>query len=291
MSNKILLNGKPVATAIEENIKSYIDRLNPGKPRPSLVIVRVGDDPSSESYIRSKVKACERVGIISNVIQLDADTTQEKLLHIIDLLNKDDSVFGILVQLPLPKHINERVVANKILPTKDVDCFTDENLGKFYSGDYVLAPCTPLGVINLLDYYDVKIEGKLVAIIGRSNIAGKPMAEMILKNNGTPVIIHTKTPTEVRDKILKQADIVISATGIPKLIKEDMVIDEESNPVCIDIGITRVDGKLQGDFDIDNFTNTVCITPVPGGTGLTTVASLLVNTLNCYIMNMKTKGR
>lgn len=284
-----LLRGKPVADSVEANLKAYIDSLASEFPVPSLVIVKVGDDPSSEAYVKSKVKACSRVGIKSSVLSLGSSTTQDYLLHIIDLLNNDDSVSGILVQLPLPKHMDERVIANSIDPIKDVDCFTDVNLGKFYSGDYLLAPCTPLGVMKLLDFYNIDVTNKLVAILGRSNIAGKPMAEMILSANGTPVIIHSKTPIETRDEILKQADIVISATGFPKLLTEDSLINDSINPVCIDIGITRVDSKLQGDFDIDSFKHPVQITPVPGGTGLTTVASLLENTVNCYIMNMKAR--
>lgn len=281
-----ILYGKPVANRIEEFIRNYINELPSGSKTPGLVIIRVGEDPASEAYVRGKIKACERVGINSNVIHLEEFTTQDKLLSIIDLLNKDESVHGILVQLPLPKHINESVIANSINSNKDVDCFTATNLGLFYSGEYKIAPCTPLGVMNLLAHYDINVEGKRVAIIGRSLIAGKPMAEMILQHNGTPTILHSKTAHSDYMDILRESDIIISATGRPHSINHNTLLDNDMAraKVCIDIGISRVDGKLVGDFDSESLKNHSRVTPVPSGTGLTTVASLLLNTLECYKM-------
>lgn len=282
-----ILYGKPVADQIERDIKEYLDILPNDTNKPLLAIVRVGNDPASEAYIRSKIKACERVGILSKVIELQSDITQDGLLKTVDTLNNDKDVTGILVQLPLPKHINENIVANSIAVHKDVDCFTDVNLGKFYSGNYKIAPCTPLGVIKLLDYYGFNMAGKKVGIVGRSLIAGKPMAEMILQRNGMPVIIHSKIATSDQLNELRTCDIIISATGRPKsLTFIDLATPYEwvKAKACVDIGITRVDGKLQGDFDKDSLLDYTSITPVPGGTGLTTVASLLLNTIECYMM-------
>lgn len=285
VSEMSILKGKPVAESLEDLASISVTTLYPTS-KPKLAIIKVGDDPASESYIRSKLNACERVGIKCVVLRYADTITQSDLMTIISNLNKAKDTNGIIVQLPLPGHLNEREIANAIDPIKDVDCFTDVNLGKFYSGEKdSIVPCTPLGVINLLRHYQIPIESRKVVIVGRSLIAGKPMAELILRNNGVPVILHSLTPYDIYLRELRSADIIISATGRPKSITRDTLTGESfKNPVCIDIGISRVDGKLLGDFDFESLKDITPITPVPGGTGLTTVSSLILNTLRCKVL-------
>ena len=276
----MLLDGKKVANEILEKIKTDVAKL--GK-KPHLAVVLVGDDQASKIYVRNKKKTAESVGITSTVIELPADTPEEVVLAEIKRLNEDTDVTGILVQMPLPGHINKFNIISAIDPKKDVDCFTPENVGRLTIGmKPYFYPVTPQGIIMLLDYYNVELEGKHVAIIGRSNIVGKPMLQMLLQRNATVTICHSKT-VDLEEKI-KAADIVISAAG-KKVVRCKMV---KNKAVFVDVGISRdANGKLTGDLnwepDFKNFKDVLgylgCITPVPGGVGPMTIASLMLNSL------------
>ena len=276
----MLLDGKKVANEILEKIKTDVAKL--GK-KPHLAVVLVGDDQASKIYVRNKKKTAESVGITSTVIELPADTPEEVVLAEIKRLNEDTDVTGILVQMPLPGHINKFNIISAIDPKKDVDCFTPENVGRLTIGmKPYFYPVTPQGINMLLDYYNVELEGKHVAIIGRSNIVGKPMLQMLLQRNATVTICHSKT-VDLEEKI-KAADIVISAAG-KKVVRCNMV---KNKAVFVDVGISRdANGKLTGDLnwepDFKNFKDVLgylgCITPVPGGVGPMTIASLMLNSL------------
>ena len=245
---------------------------------PHLAVIIVGDNPASQSYVKGKSKACDEVGITNTTIQLPSDVTQEDLLNTIDELNKNSNVDGILVQLPLPNHIDEATVMNYINPLKDVDGFHPVNVDGLYTGKKCIKPCTPTGIIKLLKKANVEIEGKNVVVLGRSNIVGLPVAKMLLDENATVTICHSKTKN-LKD-ITSQADILIVAIGKPKFVTSDMVKD---GAVVIDVGVNRVDGKLVGDVDFDNVEyKTSVITPVPGGVGPMTITCLLENTIECF---------
>ncbi len=268
----LVLSGRPVADALLESLRSDIQTLN-----PKLVVVQVGDDPASASYIRQKLKSCEAVGLRHEHKHLSEKTTLKELMSLIDKLNIDADVTGFIVQLPLPKHLQAHVpdVIRAIEPKKDIDGFGAYNLGKmFLSIEFEhLPPATPSGVIELLKYYKLPIEGKHAVIIGRSNIVGKPLAIMLLNRGATVTICHSKTKN--LSDMTKQADFLIAAVGSPKMIKAEMV---KKGAVVIDIGVSRVDGKLQGDVDFDAVEKIAsAITPVPGGVGPLTVASLIRN--------------
>lgn len=276
----MLLDGKKVANEILEKIKADVAKLD---KKPHLAVVLVGDDPASQIYVRNKKKTAESVGIKSTVIELPADTSEEKVLSEIKKLNADSDITGILVQMPMPEHINKFNIISAIDPKKDVDCFTPENVGRLAIGmKPYFYPVTPQGIILLLDYYNIPLEGKHVAIIGRSNIVGKPMLQMLLQRNATVTICHSKT-VDLEEKI-KAADIVISAAG-KKVVRCKMV---KNKAVFIDVGISRdTNGKLTGDLnwepDFKNFKDVLGyfgrITPVPGGVGPMTIASLMLNSL------------
>ena len=244
---------------------------------PGLAVVIVGDDPASLVYVRNKKRACEQVGINSYEIALPESITESELLLCIDRLNKDNDVHGILVQLPLPKHINEENIINAIDPNKDVDAFHPINVGKILIGNYSFLPCTPAGVIDLLDYYGIEISGKKCVVIGRSNIVGKPMAHLLMERNGTVTVCHSRTQN-LRDET-RAADIVVVAIGKPEFLKADMV---KPGAVIIDVGINRrSDGKLVGDVDFADVSAVASyISPVPGGVGPMTISTLLKNTLS-----------
>lgn len=268
----LLLSGRPVADALLESLKSDIAKLN-----PKLVVVQVGDDPASESYIRQKLKSCEAVGLRHEHKHMDEKTTLPELMRTVSELNADTDVTGFIVQLPLPKHLQSHVpeVIRAIEPKKDIDGFGAYNLGKmFLSVEFEhLPPATPSGVIELLKHYKISLEGKHAVIVGRSNIVGKPLAVMLLNRGATVTICHSKTKN--LSDITKQADILIAAVGSAKMITKDMV---KTGAVVIDIGVSRVDGKLQGDVDFDAVSEVAsAITPVPGGVGPLTVASLIRN--------------
>ena len=268
-----LINGKEVAEKIKLQVKEEIKSL--GKD-VTLAVVIVGDNPASKVYVNNKKKACKLVGIQSLEYGLPENTSEDELLSLIDRLNNYNYVDGILVQLPLPRHINTDMVIERINPEKDVDGFTAINTGKLWLGQYDIAPCTAIGVIKLLDYYNIDIAGKHCVIVGRSNIVGKPVAALMLERNATVTVCHSKTQNLY--DITRTADILITAVGKPKFITRDMVKD---GAVVIDVGINRDEnGKLYGDVDFENVKDkTTAITPVPGGCGPMTVAMLVKNTL------------
>lgn len=276
-----IIDGKLVSSKIKENIKSkVIEFKEKTNFSPHLAVIVVGNDPASAVYVKNKIESAEEVGIYSRVLQYPEDVSEQEILHKIYELNNSFSFDGILVQLPLPKHISEKKITSAISPLKDVDAFHPENVGKIFLGNYDLLPCTPAGIIKLLEYYNVKISGSNCVVIGRSNIVGKPMAHLLLERNGTVTVCHSKTKNLA--EITKQADILIVAIGKPQFVTADMV---KQGAVVIDVGINRVDGKLVGDVDFDSVSEVASyITPVPGGVGVMTVAMLLENTLKAAEM-------
>ena len=274
-----LINGKEVAEHINQQVKADITSF--GRDIKLAVIV-VGNNPASRVYVNNKKKACEYVGIESIEWRMPEDTTEEELLTIINCFNKLHNINGILVQLPLPQHIDENKVLQRIAPEKDVDGFTAINIGKLWQGKYNLAPCTAMGIIELIDYYNIDVAGKHCVIIGRSNIVGKPIAALLLERNATVTICHSKT--ENLCAITSQADILISAVGKPKFVTSEMIKD---NAIIIDVGINRDEnGKLCGDVDAESVKDKAALlTPVPGGVGPMTVAMLMKNTLEAAKCN------
>lgn len=273
----IQINGKEVSLAVREQIRADVHAFTEttGK-RPGLAVVIVGEDPASQVYVRNKKRGCEEVGIYSEEYAMPAETTEEELLALIDKLNHDPKINGILVQLPLPRHLDEEKILLAIDPRKDVDAFHPQNVGKIMIGNFSFLPCTPAGVMQLLKHYGVDICGKHCVIIGRSNIVGKPQAMLMLKENATVTICHSKTKDLA--EITRLADIVVAAVGRPKFVTADMV---KEGAVVIDVGINRMeDGKLCGDVDFANVEpKAAYITPVPGGVGPMTITMLLQNTL------------
>ena len=272
-----LISGKVVSASVREEIKREVEELKDKKSIvPGLAVILVGDDPASAVYVRNKHKGCLETGIRSYQIELPTDTSEEELLSKIDELNADSNVHGILVQLPLPKHISEQKVIDRISPKKDVDAFHPQNVGKIMLGTYEFLPCTPAGVMELLKYYNVSIEGKECVVLGRSNIVGKPMAHLLLAKNGTVTVCHSKT--KKLGDVTRRADILVVAIGKAKFVGADMI---KPGAVVIDVGINRgEDGKLCGDVDFDAVSDVASmITPVPGGVGPMTITMLLKNTL------------
>ena len=259
-----IINGKVVSQKVREKIKEEVAKFSSERgAAPGLAVIVVGDDPASAVYVRNKHKACLEVGITSYQIEFPGDTSEQELLEKIDELNADPRVNGILVQLPLPKHIDEEKVINRISPKKDVDAFHPENVGKITIGNYELLPCTPAGIVELLKHYEVKVEGKSCVVIGRSNIVGKPMALLLTELNGTVTLCHSRTKNLA--ELCRQADILVVAIGRPEFVKGDMV---KEGAVVIDVGINRLpDGKLCGDVAFEEASERASmITPVPGGT-------------------------
>ena len=273
-----IIDGKIVSAKIRSELALEIaDFIKLSGRKPGLAVVVVGNDPASAVYVRNKHKACLEVGIESYQIELSEDTSEEELLGIIDRLNADDKVDGILVQLPLPKTISAEKVIERISPLKDVDAFHPVNVGKIVTGKYNLLPCTPAGVIELLDYYKVEISGKRCVVIGRSNIVGKPMALLLTERNGTVTLCHSKTQNLA--EICREADIIVVAIGRAEFLKANMV---KPGAVVIDVGINRLDNSnLCGDVAFGEVSSIASmITPVPGGVGPMTIAMLLKNTLS-----------
>lgn len=272
-----IINGKIVSAKLREEIAAQVVdfKAEYGKT-PGLAVIVVGDDPASAVYVRNKHKACLEVGITSYQIELPADISERELIAKIDELNEDDSINGILVQLPLPKSIDEERIINRISPEKDVDAFHPANVGRIMIGNYKLLPCTPAGIIALMDHYGVEIAGKRCVVIGRSNIVGKPMSLLLTERNGTVTLCHSRTHDI--DKICLDADIIVVAVGRANFLTADMV---KQGAVVIDVGINRLDnGKLCGDVAFDEVSKVASmITPVPGGVGPMTIATLLKNTL------------
>ena len=269
------IDGKLISAAVKERVKLEVEALKSVGITTGLAVIIVGEDPASKVYVANKKKACEALGIISEEYALPETTTQEELLALIDELNHKKSINGILCQLPLPKHLDEQAVINAILPEKDVDAFHPTNVGKIMLGEYDFVPCTPAGIMEMLQYENIDIEGKTCVVIGRSNIVGKPMGMLLLHKNGTVTICHSRTKD--LSEVCKNADILVAAVGRPKFVTADMV---KEGAVVIDVGINRVDGKLVGDVDFEAVKDKCsAITPVPGGVGPMTIAMLMQNTL------------
>lgn len=271
-----IIDGKEVSAFIKNQVKAETEKLKEQNIEVSLAVIIVGNDPASRVYVNNKKKACEVTGIKSYEYALSENTSEEELLSLIGKLNSDEKINGILCQLPLPKHIDEKNIIESIDPKKDVDCFHAENVGKLWLSDYVFAACTPMGVIHLLDYYNIDVTGKNCVIVGRSNIVGKPMASLLLEKSATVTVCHSRTQN--LSYFTKNADVVIAAVGRAKFITADMVKD---GAVIVDVGINRDEnGKLCGDVDFENVKEKASyITPVPGGCGPMTIAVLMKNTL------------
>ena len=270
-----IIDGKVVSAYIKDNVAKEVATLKEKGIETCLAVILVGSDPASQIYVANKKKACEALGIISREYVLPETTTEEKLLGLIEELNNDKSVNGILCQLPLPKGLDERVVINAISPEKDVDAFHPSNVGKIMIGDYDFAPCTPAGIMEMLKYYDISVEGKTCVVIGRSNIVGKPMSLLLLHKNGTVTTCHSKT-ADLKE-VCKGADILVAAVGRANFVTADMV---KEGAVVIDVGMNRSEGKLCGDVDFEAVKEKASyITPVPGGVGPMTIAMLMKNTL------------
>ena len=271
-----IIDGKAIASKIREEIKERTDTLKKIGVQPGLAVIIVGTDPASQVYVRNKIKACAEVGFYSENYELPAETTEDELLALIDRLNQEPKIHGILVQLPLPKHLDEKKVIAAIHPQKDVDAFHVSNVGNIMLGEYTFLPCTPAGVMKLLEYSGIEVAGKDCVVIGRSNIVGKPQAMLMLHSNATVQICHSKT----KDLAQKTAaaDILIVAIGKAKFVTADMIKD---GAVVIDVGMNRDEnGKLCGDVDFDScFDKASSITPVPGGVGPMTITMLMQNTL------------
>ena len=271
-----IISGKEVSAKVKSEVKEKALELKNKGIEIGLAVVIVGDDPASRVYVNNKKKACEEVGFNSYEYALPAETTEAELLALVDKLNKDDKINGILVQLPVPKHINETAIINAISPDKDVDAFHPVNVGKIMIRDYAFLPCTPAGVMELIDSTGVEIAGKSCVVIGRSNIVGKPMSMLLLHRSGTVTICHSKTKN--LKEICANADILVAAVGRPNFVTGDMV---KEGAVVIDVGINRLEnGKLCGDVNYEEAEKKAAfITPVPGGVGPMTIAMLMKNTL------------
>lgn len=281
MSAKIL-DGKMLSAKIKDELKTEVENLKKEGINPALAVIIVGDDPASKIYVKNKKLACEYCGIKSLEYALPAETTQAELLSLIDKLNQDPSVSGILCQLPLPKGLDEEAVINAISPKKDVDAFHPVNVGKIMVGNFDFLPCTPAGVMELIALSGIEVKGKKCVVVGRSNIVGKPMSMLLLHQHGTVTICHSKT-ADLKAEVT-QADIVVAAVGVPELIKGDMI---KEGAVVIDVGMNRLpDGKLTGDVEYDSCAaRASAITPVPGGVGPMTIAMLMKNTVKAAKIN------
>lgn len=271
-----IIDGKAISAKIKEEMKREVAELRGTGIFPGLAVILVGENPASVVYVRNKGKACHDVGIHSEEHRLTGNTSEEDLLRLIDRLNKDDKINGILVQLPLPKHINEKKILEAISQDKDVDGFHPYNVGKLMIGEPIFVPCTPYGVMKMLEYSNIDLTGKNAVIVGRSNIVGKPMAMLLLQKNATVTICHSKTKDLAG--VCRSADILVAAIGKDRFVKADMVKD---GAVVVDVGINRLpDGKLVGDVDYDAVAQKAgYITPVPGGVGPMTITMLLYNTI------------
>ncbi len=271
--NKII-NGREVSKSIKESIKSFVEnRIKENKKVPKMASILVGNDDGSKYYLNSQEKIATSLGVLFDKIILDENIKEEDLLSEIHRLNNDESIHGIMIQLPMPKHIDEKKVINLISPKKDIDCLTYENVGKLYLGEDTFLPCTPNSIITLLKKYNVDIEGKEVVILGRSNIVGKPAFEMFLNENATVTICHSRTKN--LKEICKRADILVVAIGSPKFITSEYV---KNGAIIIDVGTSSFEGKITGDVDFDSVLDKASlITPVPGGVGALTTTLLINN--------------
>lgn len=280
-----LLMGKEVSARIKTELREEVQKLKAQGINPGLAVVIVGDDPASRVYVNNKKKACEECDIYSEEYALPKETTQEELLELINTLNNKSDISGILVQLPVPKHIDETTIINAIDPKKDVDAFHPVNVGKIMVGDFDFVPCTPAGVMELIKESGIDVSGKECVVVGRSNIVGKPQAMLLLHQNGTVTICHSRTK-DLKEHT-KKADILVAAVGIPNFITGDMI---KEGAVVIDVGINRLENKkLCGDVEFESAEKVAgAITPVPGGVGPMTIAMLMKNTVKAAMIN-KTK--
>lgn len=275
----IILDGKALSAEIIEDLKKRTEKAESSIGKvPGIAVILAGDDPASSVYVNSKEKKAREAGFHSIVERVSSDTDTEELLNLVEKFNKDENIHGILVQLPLPEGADEKRILRAIKPEKDVDGFHPYNVGLLNIGEDCLMPCTPLGIIKMLERYDIDIAGKNAVVIGRSNIVGKPIAAMLMKKNATVTVCHSKTVNIA--SVCKSADILVAAIGKPKFVTEDFV---KKGAVVIDVGINRVDGKLCGDVDFDGVKD-LCshITPVPGGVGPMTIATLMKNTFKSF---------
>lgn len=270
-----LLDGKKIKLEKIEELKNEVSKL---KRKPSIVVIQVGDDPASSVYVKNKEKSALDLGCVFEHIKFDADVDEDLILGKIDKLNEDDNVDGIIVQMPLPSKFNTTKIQNRVSHKKDIDGLTDINAGLLFHNKDTLIPCTPKGIMEMLDYYNISVSGKHVVIVGRSELVGRPLMSLMLNNNATVTICHSYT-SNLKD-ICKKADILVAAVGKKHMITKDMV---KKGAVVIDVGINRDDGKLYGDVDFDNVKDIASyITPVPGGVGQMTVLALYQNLLKAY---------
>jgi len=269
-----------VSQRIKDQLKEETAKIKAQGIIPGLAVIIVGNNPASRSYVNSKEKACELIGYYSREYALPEETTEEELKALVQELNQDDQIHGILVQLPLPKHINEEMVINTIIPEKDVDAFHPANVGKIMIGNFDFLPCTPAGIMELIKESEIDLEGKHCVIIGRSNIVGKPMSMLLLHKNATVTICHSKTKN--LKEVCKEADVLVVAVGRPQMVDASYI---KEGAVVIDVGINRLsDGRLVGDVDFDSAEKVAgAITPVPGGVGPMTIATLMKNTLTAAL--------
>ena len=277
-----IINGKEISNSLIEKLKEKVDKLKlESNVCPSLAVIMVGDNSASKIYVNNKKRICEKIGIKSYEFVLPANAPESELLKLICGLNKREDINGILVQLPLPPHINEKKIIENIAPLKDVDAFNETNVGKIMTGNFKFLPCTPAGIVYLLKESNIKIEGQHCVIIGRSNIVGKPLAMLMLHNNATVTICHSKT--QGLREICKTADILIAAVGKPKFISSDMI---KPGAVVVDVGINRdINGHVCGDVDFEKVKDVASyITPVPGGVGPMTIAMLMKNTITAALL-------
>ena len=278
-----IISGKVISAAVKDRIKAEVQELKQKGITPGLAVIIVGNDPASEVYVASKERACAELSMYSEKYALPEQTTEEELLKLVNELNNRDEIHGILCQLPLPKHINEKTILDAISPLKDVDAFHPQNVGKIMIGDYDFLPCTPAGIMEMLKYSDIDPAGKHCVVIGRSNIVGKPMAMLMLHANATVTICHSKT-TNLKE-ITKQADILVAAVGRANFVTADMV---KPGAVVIDVGMNRPNGKLCGDVNFSEVEPIAsAITPVPGGVGPMTISMLMQNTLAAARLKLK----
>ncbi|WP_210618092.1 bifunctional methylenetetrahydrofolate dehydrogenase/methenyltetrahydrofolate cyclohydrolase FolD [Mammaliicoccus lentus] len=275
MSAKIL-DGKEIAKDYRSGLQSEVEKLKEQNIVPKLSVILVGNDGASQSYVNSKKKAAEKIGMISEIVHMDESSSEEEVLNELERLNNDDSVSGILVQVPLPKQVSEAKVLEAINPDKDVDGFNPINIGRLYTGERTFIPCTPLGIMEILKHADIDLKGKNVAVIGRSHIVGQPVSKLLTDQDATVTLLHSKSTNT--EEVLKQADVIVSAVGRVHLVTKDLV---KSGAVIVDVGNTPDEnGKLKGDVDFEAVKEVAsAITPVPGGVGPLTITMVLNNTL------------
>ncbi|PKM68233.1 MAG: bifunctional methylenetetrahydrofolate dehydrogenase/methenyltetrahydrofolate cyclohydrolase FolD [Firmicutes bacterium HGW-Firmicutes-19] len=277
-----ILDGKWLSSTIREKLKEKTELLK-GVRLPQLVVVLVGDDPASHTYVNAKEKACKDVGFISKVHRLTADITNEELLSLIKSLNEDETVDGILVQMPIPKHLDSKAVILTIDPEKDVDGFHPINVGKLHSNEKTFVPCTPLGVMELLKAYNIDVSGMNTVVLGRSHLVGRPVAQLLVNANATVTICHSRS--KHIDEICRRADLIVAAVGVPHFVKKDWV---KKGAIVVDVGIHRTeDNKIIGDVVAEVMDVASYMTPVPRGVGPMTIAMLLSNTFDAYEQHMK----